>query len=194
MDSVIIFVIFYLSFDVIDLDAENDIPNNVIFERIDYENYNHSIITVREFKIKKVAYNVVNVTLSGIVHASFEEVWLHFVLYYKYNRYEQHLVNHWLDFCRYLKSPLNNPISRLVYENYLLFHQDIELNFLVSCPSPVGNLSARTIRPANLSNIVLPLLKAGRYRLNVMISSKQNGPIFFKTRIFASISDLRVWF
>lgn len=172
------------------------IENNVYFEKLTWKIYDKTLITDVEVKIKKVAYNVLNFNVSLTAHRSYSELWIHIIVYYKYQEYQQYLVNIWVDVCKLSINPDDTPLGRMLKANLEPVWKDIYSSFdlLHYCPSPVGKVNIYSIKPLNISQVVLPLMKAGRYRIDFSMAGKQSGTHLGLVQIYASISDLRIWF
>jgi len=93
-----------------------------------------------------------------------------------------------------LKNPGKNPLTDKLFEYLHSVIDDIYIEFDFRCPL-FGNYSAGTKprRGINMSTVNVPLMEAGRYRIDVTNSRRQNGPILSLIQIFLSISDYRVW-
>lgn len=188
-------VVIYISSISIHIEGENydNIPNNLILERIEVKILNDTNMKNGTLKWKKVAYNVARGNFTVFISKSLNEFWIHCVLYYKYRQYQQYLIDVWVEYCRTVRNPDANPIGNLTWNLFLKFRDQLELNFDIYCPL-YGNYTIKTIQSINVSHIVIPLLQAGRYRLDITTSERQDGPSAALARIYFSVSDLRVWF
>lgn len=173
--------------------VEETVPNNVIFEKVEYQIFNKTLIKDGIIKWKKVGYNTLVFNASMTLTEPMTEIWIHIVLYYKYRHYEKYLVDLWIEYCRSIQDPDNHPLARLVFNNFISLRDHFDINFDMLCPLS-GDLKFNTNRPFNVSKIALPLMKAGRYRANLYCSPIQNGPVYIAGQAFFSISDLRLWF
>lgn len=172
---------------------EKTIPNNVYFEKMEYQIFNKTLIKDAIIKWKKVAYNVVVFNASMTLTEPVHEIWIHSVLYYKYRQYQKYLVDISVEYCRTVIDPANHPFGQVFFNNYLLLRDYYNISFDIRCPFS-GEMNFSTIRGLNVSKIVVPLMQAGRYRMNFYYSLQQNGPIYAAGQVYVSISDLRIWF
>ncbi len=169
------------------------IPNNIIFEKMEYQIFNKTLIKDGIIKWKKVAYNTVVFNASMTLTEPLNEVWVHSVLYYKWRQYQKYLIDIWVEYCRSMVNPNNHPIVNVILNNFFLLREHFFINFDLKCPIS-GEMQFRTIRKFNVSKINVPLMQAGRYRANFYYTVRQNGPVYAEGRVFFSISDLRIWF
>lgn len=175
------------------IEASEKIPNNLILEKITYQVFNKTLLKDASIKWKTVAYNMMTYHAEMNVTSPITEFWVNLKLYYKYRRYEKYLVNMWVEYCNAVKDPEKNPVSKFTYDNYLKSRDKVNMNFDIKCPF-YGKLLAETREPMNMSQLVFPLMQAGRYRLDFRFAPKQDGPIYSIIQVYGSISDLRVWF
>jgi len=175
--------------------AIETIPNNVIFEKVTYKVYNQTLLTNGIIKWKKVAYNVVQGCANLTITEPLNEIWVRLELYYKYRVYQKHLIDSWFEVCAMFKDPAKNPLTDKLFEYLYSVIDDIYMDFDFHCPL-FGNFSIQTKpgRAINMSTVKVPLMEAGRYRIDVTNSRHQNGPVLSLIQIFVSISDFRVWF
>lgn len=168
-------------------------PNNIIFDRLEYQIFNKSLIKDPVLNVKKVAYNVIAFNFSGTLTQPINEVWIHTKLYYKYRVWQKYLVDIWMEYCRIVNNTATHPFGPIAWSNYLAFKDYLDFSYEIYCPL-YGPFSGKTVRNFNISNIVLPLMKAGQYRMNFYASPHQNGPIYGAAQVYASVSDFRIWF
>lgn len=165
----------------------------VYYEKVDYEIYNKSVVSDINFKIKRTAYNTYEGYLNGIIHESFDELWVHFILYNKKLKYQKYFVDIWLEICGIIKQPCDNPMGLFLLGTVLIHRFDFESNSPVHCPTRTGLKYINTIRPINLTAISVPhipgvpLLQDGQYRLDVTLATKRNGNVFLKAQFYGSI-------
>lgn len=175
------------------LTVKQPIPNNVIFEKIEYTIFNKTLITDTMLSIKLIARNVLRINGTLTFTESVNAIWVHAVLNYKYTTYQKYLVDQWMDVCSLLESIGNDLLAQVIWENFSRYLNDSVFNFELRCPF-YGVLTATNIRGLNVSTLVIPLLQAGRYRADLHFAPRRNGPIYAISHIYARISDLRVWF
>lgn len=192
MEMMPVILFFYISLNFTATENQT-IPNNLLFEKVEYQIFNKTLIKDPKLKWKTVAPNVVIFNASVTITEPIKEIWVHIVLYYKWREYRQYLVNLWIEYCSHMDTPAKHPLAQKIFDNFLNVRDHFDLNFDVHCPF-FGNLTSRTIRPFNISNIVVPLMQSGRYRVNLMLSPHQNGPVYAAVQYYVSISDFRVWF
>lgn len=172
---------------------QEPIPNNVIFEKMEYQIFNKTLIKDGIVKWKKVAHNVLIFNASMTLTEPLNEIWVHTVLYYKYRQYQKYLIDIWIEYCRSIIDPSNHPFGQMVFNNFLLLRDYYSISFDIKCPLS-GELKFSSARSLNVSQIVIPLMQAGRYRINFYYSVRQNGPTYAAGQVYGSISDLRIWF
>lgn len=170
-----------------------NIPNNVIFEKMEYQIFNKTLIKDGVVKWKKVAYNTVIFNASMTITEPLNEIWVHSVLYYKYRQYQKYLIDIWVEYCRSIIDPTNHPIAQVILNNFFSLNDNFYINFDLKCPI-TGAMEFRSIRSFNVSKIVIPLMQAGRYRANFYYTLRQNGPVYAAGQVYVSVSDLRIWF
>lgn len=168
------------------------IPNNVIFEKIDYQVYNKTLVIEDKFFIKPVAPNIYRVNGSFTLTRPVYECWIRLILNYKYNAYQKYLIDQSGELCSLLNFTTSNPVAQLALDNFLLMQKDIEMNFKLECPIK-GHIWAASAG-FNMSKLTIPLLQSGRYRLDVAASPHERGPVYAGGQLYFRISDYRVWF
>lgn len=171
----------------------DSIPNNIIFEKMEYQILNKTLIKNGVVKWKKVRYNTVVFNASMTLTEPLNEIWVHSVLYYKYRQYQKYLIDIWVEYCRSIADPSSHPIINIVLNNFFALREHFFINFDLKCPLS-GEIEFRTIRSFNVSKIIIPLMQAGRYRANFYYTLHQNGPVYAAGQVYFSISDIRVWF
>lgn len=188
MKLLIVFVIVCVTINRIE-------TKHALFEKIEYQIFNKSIVSDISVNIKTVAYNTYEGDANAIVHESLDELWVHGVLFHKNLKYEKYFIDLWLEACKIIKKPRDHPIGLLISELYAIHRFDINFNFPLLCPIATGFIKVNTNHPVNLTAVVIPaipgvpvpLILTGQYRLDVMLATKRNENIFFKTRIFGSL-------
>lgn len=173
--------------------VKETVPNNVIFEKMEYQIFNKTLIKDGIIKSKKVAYNTLVFNASMTLTEPLSEIWIHTVLYYKYRKYEKYLIDLWIEYCRSMINPANHPFGQLVFNNFLSLRDHFNISFDLQCPLSC-EMKFSTIRRFNVSQLVIPLMQAGRYRINFYYSVQQNGPVYAAGQVYVSISDHRIWF
>lgn len=192
----LLMAVIYIGSTVVDIEAklkQETIPNNVIFEKMEYQIFNKTLIKDGIIKWKKVAYNALIFNASMTLTEPVKEIWVHTVLYYKYRQYQKYLIDLWVEYCRSVTDPAHHPFGQVVYNNFLLLRDYYNISFDIQCPLS-GELKFSTRRTLNVSSVTIPLMQAGRYRMNFYYSVRQNGPIYAAGQVYVSISDLRIWF
>lgn len=166
--------------------------NNVIFEKMEYEIYNKSLFVENWVDVRPVAWNVVKANASANLTQPINELWIHFILFRKYNTYKKFLIDVKFEGCGFLNGTVNDPVGQYIMENYLRMQDNVQMNFKLQCPIS-GMLTAST-QHLNVSEFIFPLMPAGRYRIDAYAMAKRNGPNYGVLRWYYQISDLRVWF
>lgn len=164
--------------------------NNILLEKVMYQVYDKSLISYHFIEWKPVAPNVYRHNMTLILTRPLREGWVHFDMYYKYTTYNRFLINLWEDFCGFWRGSGGSPLSSLALENAMR----IGVNFSFKLQCPLTGKIMMTHNGLNMSKAVLPLVPAGRYRLDIAYAEKKGGPAFIAVQYFFSISDLRVWF
>lgn len=194
MDRLILILLIALSCAYVD---SKEIDNNVIFEKFEYQIFNHSLVKVNYLEIKPVGHNVLRANGSYSILQPLNDVWLRGTLYYKYVRYQKFLVNLEFNVCDLFANMFNMPFTKLIIDNLVALYDDIselefDLDYELKCPL---NGTASAYHPHfNMSKIVLPLLPAGRYRADYIYRTHKYGKPVALLQLFFQISDLRVWF
>lgn len=96
----------------------------------------------------------------------------------------------WENVCEFLDGKISGPLSRLYMEN--VRNLGVNINFKLKCPLLAGKLMI-THPGLNFSNVVVPLLPAGRYRLDIFMSEEKSGHIHGQSRGYFTVSDFRIW-
>lgn len=162
--------------------------NNIIFERLEYHIHNKKLIRENWVLVKPIAPNVINLNISVTVTQQINYGWLRTTFYHKYNTYKKFLIDVSFEACGFLDGTVGNPVGQVLLNNFV----HIERNFELRCPFE-GLLIAGNDH-LNVSKITLPLLPAGRYRIDLFGSTAKNGPLIGIAQVYFQISDLRVWF
>lgn len=176
---------------LVNITKANKHENNMILERIEYKMFEEGIFSYYNIELKPIAHNVYRINATAILLRRCDTMWAHIILYYRYATYQKFLIDLWEDVCGFLDGVVTGPLTKIGMDN--LKTLDVELNFPKKCPLRPGQLSI-VHRSLNYSNVVIPLLPAGRYRLDIFMSAKRNGSIQGQTQTYFSISDFRVWF
>lgn len=166
--------------------------NNILFEKLESEFYNRNVVYDEPPLIRPIAPNVFKMNLTMVTKRIFNEVWLQMVFFYKYNTYQKFPIATKAELCGVLNGTIANPVGQIFLENFLKLEKDLKLSFKLQCPL-TGTLSF-TAEHFNFSHFTLPLLPAGRYRIDIQAFSTKNGPSLFLAQMYFRISDLRVWF
>lgn len=176
------------------------IENNIIFEKLEYKMYDENLVKMNYYEFKSIAHNVLRVNGSLTILKPFDEIWIRGVLYYKYTLYQKFLVDVEIELCHLLRNEnllFAFPFFKLATDNFMplfedILDSDLDMDFEVKCPFN-GTVSAY-LPHLNVSKIVVPLLPAGRFRLDMYYKQRKDGPLVVKSQHFFQISDLRVWF
>lgn len=171
--------------------------NNVILERVEFENFNKSLIKLHVFIVRPITWNVFKINVSVTLTDPVNELWAHGILFRKYNTYKKFLIDITFDVCGFFNGTASNPVAQYIMENYLRLKENFKMNFNLQCPFS-GAISVISDH-FNSSELVIPLLSAGRYRWDVYglappLKKGLNSQKYFVVRFFFEISDLRVWF
>lgn len=191
--SLVIIIVVVIGLAIEAKKLKENIPNNVIFEKMEYQIFNKTLIKDGIIEWKKVAYNTIEFNASMTITEPLNEIWVRSVVFYKYHFYEKYLIDIWVEYCRSIIDPANHPIVKVILNNFYALRDYFYINFALKCPIS-GEMKFRTIRSYNVSKIVFPLMQAGRYRINFYYAGHQNGPVWAAGQVYVSISDLRIWF
>lgn len=164
--------------------------NNILFEKLEYRVLDHEFVTYCELAFRPVAHNVYMFNYTFVLSRPMKTGWVHFVLYHKYNTYTKFLIDLWEDYCAFWDGANGHPLSILLKENVLRL--GVKYNFPWHCPLS-GTLNMRH-DGLNASHIILPLLPAGRYRLDATLSGAKDSLLYVEQRYYFKVSDLRVWY
>lgn len=162
--------------------------NNIIFERIEFVKLNKSLFHENLVFVRSVAPNVLKVNISVTINQPINKIWIRTIFNRKQNTYNKFLIDVAFELCGLLDGTLGNPMGEIMVNNFALFDRNFELK----CPFK-GTLIAGS-EHFNASYINFPLLPAGRYRVDIVLSLVKTGPIFGTIQIYFQVSDLRVWF
>lgn len=166
--------------------------NNVIFEKITYDLFDETLIDNGTFEFRAVGRNTHKINVTIALARPAESWWLRFRLYYKYTHYQKYLIDIREDACAYLSGahPDRFPLLKIINRNFL--RMGTQFNFNHSCPL-TGTLRAWNDR-INTSHWKIPLLNAGRYRIDITGQPSKYGKELYVARGYFSVSDFRVWF
>jgi hypothetical protein len=166
--------------------------NNVIFERVDTDIFDHTRVSYLNIEMRPISPNVLKANFTLILRRQFITEWSHIVMYYKSssNVYRKHLVDVWEDLCGYWNGNALAPVTRYFLEN--MKNLKMRINFPFRCPLD-GSMSI-THPQFNASNLVIPLLSAGRYRIDIFMVTHKGGNPVLVIKFFFAVSDHRIWF
>lgn len=173
------------------IESETQTIPNVILEKSEFEIFNKTLFKDVTSDWKAGANHAVEGRTSLIITQPVNEMWGHYELYYKEKDYQKYMLDIWLETCDVLKAPAKHPIVKKMWDNFLNYRNDLEMNFDPQCPF-FGNVTIKSIRGLNPINFVVPLMKPGQYRLDVSSAPYRNGPLYSMSRIYARITDVRV--
>lgn len=135
-----------------------------------------------------IAPNVYKMNGTVVLREPLDNIWVHFKAFYRYARYQK-FADHREDLCAFFKHLNRAPILKVVYDAFLL--NKVQLNFKLQCPLKE---TLRIIHPrANMSHFFVPLVPAGRYRIDINITQGKIGIQIISEQLFFKISDLRIW-
>lgn len=163
------------------------VDNNVLFDHIECV-VNKDFISEYKCEMRPVAPNVFKMNGTVVLKRPFDNIWVHFQAYYRYSHYQK-FIDHWEDVCDFFKSINKAPMLKMLFDTFL--HNKVHFNFELQCP--VKGTAIVYHPNANMSHFTLPLIPAGRYRVDLNITKGKNGIQFVFAQIHFKISDLRVW-
>lgn len=168
--------------------------NNNIFEKVEYEVFNKTLIKDFRLEWRPLASNVFRYNVSVEITEHLNELWYNYRLFYKYTTYQKFLIDMNMDVCGILNKTTNNPLTKVLLANYMREIQTdgYHMNFKPECPF-YGYLEAWSTG-SNSSHYNFPLVPAGRYRVDLEARRTEHGPVIMVVRAFVRVSDLRIWF
>lgn len=173
--------------------------NNLFFEKFKYTVLDRSLIPKDWIDIRPIAPNVYRLNTTITVAQTLNELWYSGVLYYKYNTYQKYLIGFKYEMCALMDAILDgndaNPYTKIIMDNtaQFMWDSDMETKLQYKCPIEPGELYVRH-KSLNASRFSLPLMQAGRYRLNLFTQTSEHASPFMSGELYFRISDLRVWF
>lgn len=166
----------------------------MMFEKMETEILDHEMIEYLGTTVKAIARNVFLFNVTVKLSRPWTNVWAHYDMYYKskYSQtYQQYLINVWEHWCDYFAGrKAKVPMTEMFFKGVKAV--GLHANFKFECPFPNATLTFSHER-ANLSNFIMPLLAAGRYRVDVTFAGRKSGQLYKKYQIYFEISDFRVW-
>lgn len=165
------------------------IENHIIFEKLEYQVVNRSFFLFDKVEVKPIAHNVYKANITVVLTAPLNRLWMRFVLYHKYTTYQKYLIDIWEDFCGFAGGSISGQVINLIFNNF----KRLGTKFYFELKCPLRNTLMITHDGMNISQVVLPLLGAGRYRLDMHLATGRGKGMFALIQFFASVSDIRVW-
>lgn len=164
-------------------------PNNFLFERFECDEPNPKFLSELKCEMKTIARNVlkINVTLAFTSEAQ-NNLWLRTTVYYCLNTYGK-FFDLTENVCGYFNGGNKAPIFKLIIDNLLALKT--EFNFKLQCPLP--KTLEITNAAMNLSQFLLPIIPAGRYRFEFTFTKGKNGPTLLFAQLYVSVSDVRAF-
>lgn len=150
--------------------------NKIIFERLEFVYLNKSLIVENWTSIREIAWNVVKMNISFTVTQPLNEFWIRGILFKKFNTYRKFLIDITFDACGFLNGTDHNPAAQYALENYFRLKESFKLNVKLQCP--IFGILFGGVDRVNVSELVFPLLPAGRYRADGQMMTKKNGTDF----------------
>lgn len=167
-------------------EPQEEPKNNLIFEKVEYEVFDTAILQSIHLETRPIARNVLKINASAVLGAAMNDIWGTARLHRKYATYQRYLIHLREDMCAFFKNMNNgNPLTKIIMENFT--------RFPIRCPFGPGRITAWRDR-CNISEMSLPLMPAGRYRMDVLFTRKQEEHKFIMVKTYFSVSDIRVWF
>lgn len=161
--------------------------NTIIFEKMEcYQNRNGHFSSVK-CEMKRVSREHIKINLVINLTKPVNDVWIHGVFYYKYNRYQKFPIDLWESVCAWLggtgKSYMLEWTTRKILKYSNLNH---------SCPYN-GTIFVKADR-LSLKDLLAfeSLLPAGRFRLDINMTEGYAKKVFFIAQMFFAISDNRI--
>lgn len=166
--------------------------NNILFEKVVVDILDHNWLSYMNGEARPIARNVFKVNFTAVFKKPLTTAWCRLVLYYKSssNVYRKYLVDVWEDACELFRGSKTAPVSRYILDT--LLKGNISINVPLRCPFS-GTFTMAHPR-FNITTTNLPLMNAGRYRLDVFVVTRKGGNPIGVIQFFGSISDIRVWF
>lgn len=180
---------------VISLELPDEHSNNrniLLFEKVEYQILNESTFSYHLVEFRSIAYNVIRFNVTFTLTKPINRVWLHFVLYRKYMRYQKYLINLWEDACTFFDGSKISPMTKVIFWNL----QRLGAQVKYKCPFSNELMIAHS--GLNISQFITFTVPSARYRLDITVSSENksnnNGGGLVTFQIYFSVSDHRVLF
>lgn len=165
--------------------------NNIIFEKHEYEIFDTDLVSWLYVDVRPVANNVLKVNITGILNKTVNELYVRVTLYKKYATYQKYLIDVRENVCDFFQfANRNNPVSKVIINNMVRI---LQTNFPLRCPFKPDRLVIWNDR-LNVSELTFPLMPAGRYRMEVLLTEMSLANKYGLVKLYFAISDLRVWF
>lgn len=164
--------------------------NNILFEKVESQIIDKKICSFYIAEFRPIGHNLYKFNTTMTLVHPIDDVEVHFELYHKYNRYEKFLINLWEDGCLHGSGTFTSPMDKLIMDN--IKRLGFEMTSDMRCPLH-GTLST-TVDRFNASHLVIPLLPAGRYRLDFTFTEGKKRNVYVAVQGYFTVSDLRVWF
>lgn len=136
--------------------------------------------------IKCISHHHVRFEIVGNLTKPLNDIWTHTVAYYKYTTYQKYAVDLWENMCGWLLGKSRSFVLDWTLDRMLKY-----TNFAHPCPYKGmvylqhNNFSISTIP-------LVPLVPAGRYRLDINITDGSHKQIYLIGKLFFEVADDRI--
>lgn len=137
--------------------------------------------------VKRISRNYAKVNINITLKNPINDVWIHAVSYYKYNRFQKFPIDLWENLCLWLDGKSKSYILDWTTRPLLKYS-----NLNHSCPyTGTVHVKADNISLGKLI-AVEPYLPSGRFRMDINLTEGYGKSAFFTSKFFFSISDNRI--
>lgn len=137
-------------------------------------------------RVKYIDRNNIEGYIAVNLTKSIKTLWIHGVIYYKYNTYQKIATEYWDDYCAWKNGQLSFVLD------YLKPLIDTYSNLNHSCPFSAG-LFFTKFGNISLQKFIIPqIIPAGRYRLEINITEDKSEIPLLGMSVYGSISDHRI--
>lgn len=151
---------------------------------------NLAVVSYADTEMRPIAPNVYKLNATVVTTRPLKTFWAHYVLHRKTTTYHKYLIDLWEDICAVLGSSIMAPMSKILLDNFMA--NGLHFSFPLHCPFN-GSLTVSHVR-WNFSEVNIPLMAAGRYRLDITTAEGKERNLLTCIQVYGSVSDLRVWF
>lgn len=149
-----------------------------------------SDVTWNHCVVKHISHRHVKVHIEGNCTVPISSIWVHTVVYYKYNTYQKYAIDLWEDFCGFLNKTANSYFVKFLFGNMMNY-----TNLNHPCPY-FGQFYVKVDNFSVDKFLIEQLVPAGRYRLDVNFTkipyNNEPSNVYGIFQAFGAISDHRI--